>query len=171
MNQISKQARILGLVLSSRGFGYAVMEGENALLDFGRKRIYGDRNEGTLAGIQQVINRNKPDVLVLQDVSCAKGTYRVPRVKELTRKIVALAKQQDLKLVKISGRELRARLLGNEDGTKHEMAVLMAQRFPDELASRLPAKRKLWENEDPRMDIFDAVGLMVSFCLTHQGCK
>ena len=162
MNQTSKQVRILGVVLSSRGFGYAVLEGENILHDFGRKRIYGDRSKGTLEGIQQMIDRNLPDVLVLQDVNRAKGTNRIPRVKEITLKIVALAKGQKLKVVKISGRVLRARLLGNEEGTKHEMAVLMAERFHDELASRLPAKRKLWENEDPRMDFFDAVGLIVA---------
>jgi len=35
--------------------------------------------------------------------------------------------------------------------------------FPDELASRLPPKRKLWNSEDSRMDFFDAVALAVVF--------
>lgn len=162
MNQISTQARILGIALSSRGFGYAVLEGENNLVDFGRKRLYGDRDKGTLAAIEKVIARYQPDALILQDAHKAKGTNRIPRIKEVSRKITALAKKKNIKVVKISGKELRTKLLGNEDGTKHEMAILMARRFPDRLASRLPPKRRSFDNEDPRMDYFDAVGLVAS---------
>jgi len=42
---------------------------------------------------------------------------------------------------------------------------MLAKQFPDELASRLPPKRKTWESEDSRMDIFDAVALAVTFWL------
>jgi hypothetical protein len=52
-------------------------------------------------------------------------------------------------------------LLGNPKGTKQQMAELLVMQFPDELASRLPPKRKTWESEDGRMDIFDAVALAV----------
>ena len=41
------------------------------------------------------------------------------------------------------------------------MAVHLAKQFPDELASRVPPKRKLWTSEANRMDMFDAVGLAV----------
>jgi hypothetical protein len=162
MNQISTQARILGIALSSRGFGYAVLEGENTLVDFGRKRLYGDRDGGTVAAIKNVFTRYQPDTLILQDANKAKGTNRTARVKVLSCKITALARKKKIKIVKISGKELRAKLLGNEDGTKHEIAVLLAQRFPDRLASRLPPKRRSYDNEDPRMDYFDAVGLVAS---------
>jgi len=162
MNQISKINRVLGVSFSTRGFGYAVIEGENALLDFGRKRIYGDKNAGTLAGIESVIARNQPDILVLQDVEKAKGTKRVLRIKKLHQKVVALAKKQTIKVSQISGKKLRVALLNNEDGTKHEMAELMAKQFPDELAALLPPKRTVAMNEDARMDIFDAVGLVAS---------
>ena len=48
-------------------------------------------------------------------------------------------------------------------GTKHEMAEYLAKQFPDELAARVPPKRKLWKSELSRMDIFDAVGLAVVY--------
>jgi hypothetical protein len=51
----------------------------------------------------------------------------------------------------------------NENETKQEMAELLAKQFPDELASQLPLKRKTWKSEDSRMDIFDAVALVVAF--------
>ena len=37
---------------------------------------------------------------------------------------------------------------------------MLAMQFPDELASRLPPKRKPWKSEDGRMDIFVAVALV-----------
>jgi hypothetical protein len=43
------------------------------------------------------------------------------------------------------------------------MADKLAKQFPIELAGKLPPKRRPWENEDGRMDMFDAVGLAVVF--------
>jgi hypothetical protein len=43
------------------------------------------------------------------------------------------------------------------------MAEVIAKQFPDELASILPAKRKFYDSEDARMDIFGAVGLAMVF--------
>jgi hypothetical protein len=97
----------------------------------------------------------------------AKGSRRAPRIKALHRNVVALAKKRRLKVAKISGTKLRSVLLGDEAGTKQEMAELLAKQFPDELASRLPPKRKPWKSEDTRMDIFDAVALAVVFRLKH----
>jgi len=162
MDQPSQRTRILAVSFSSRGFGYAVIEGGSALVDFGKKRIEWDKNMGSLAGVEKIIHRNQPDLLVLQDVNHAKGTRRVPRIKMLHKKVIALAKERHIRVVKIAGRDLRSRLLGDEEGTKQEMAELLAKQFSNELASRLPPKRTAWMNADPRMDIFDAVGLAVA---------
>ena len=92
----------------------------------------------------------------------AKGYSRAPRIKTLHREIIKLAATQKCKVALISGKSLRNSLLGNAKGTKHEMAEMLAQRFPD-LAAKLPPKRRAWESEDGRMDIFDAVGLATVF--------
>jgi hypothetical protein len=163
MSQTSTQSRVLAVSLSTRGFGYAVIEGKNTIIDYGKKRISGDKNAGSLASMEKVITRNQPEILVLQDVQNCKGTKRVARIKKLYRKIVTLAKKLKIKVVTISGKELRAILLGKETGTKQEMAELLAKQFPDELASLLPPKRKAWKSEDSRMDIFDPMALAVGF--------
>src|ERR1039457_457954 len=111
-----------------------------------------------------MIARFQPDVLVLHDVN-AKGTYRAPRIKELHRKVVALAKKHKLKVERLSNTELRTILLDDPKGTKHDMAKRIAKQFPDELASRMPPKRKAWTSEVSRMDIFDAVALVMTFRL------
>jgi hypothetical protein len=95
-------------------------------------------------------------------VNHAKGTTCVDRIKRLHRAIVTLANKHKLPVKIISGWEVRAVLLGNEKGTKQEIAEQLATQFPDELASRLPPKRRAWTNADDRMDIFDAVGLAVA---------
>jgi hypothetical protein len=59
--------------------------------------------------------------------------------------------------------QVRAQLLGSAKGTKHALAETLAAKFPVELALRLPPKRRPWMSEDPRMDIFDAVGLAAVF--------
>ncbi len=115
----------------------------------------------TILGTDPFMKQFLPGVLVLPDVN-AKGCRRAPRIKALHREIIKLAAAQKCKVSLISGKSLRDSLLGNANGTKHEMAKMLAQRFPD-LAAKLPPKRRAWESEDGRMDIFDAVGLATVF--------
>src|SRR6267378_2240094 len=95
-----KQNRIATVSLSANGFGYAIMEG-NVLVDYRNKVFLADKNANSLTNIDKLIVRFQPDILVLHDVN-AKGTYRAPRIKELHRKVVALAKKRKLKVVKLS---------------------------------------------------------------------
>jgi hypothetical protein len=158
----NKNVRILAVAPLSRGFGYAVMEGPDRLVAHGNKVIIRDKNVRALAWVEKFIRFYQPDVLVLPDVN-APDTRRAPRIKTLHRKIVALAKQHQLKVRLISVTQVRAQLLGSVKGTKQALAEALAARFPVELASRLPPKRRPWMSEDPRMDIFDAVGLTAVF--------
>ncbi len=103
-----------------------------------------------------------PSVLVLQDVNAA-GCHRAPRIKALHRQIIELAAKRKCKVIAFFWKNLRIALLGDVKGTKHEMAEFLAQKYPVELAAKLPPKRRPWENEDGRMDMFDAVGLAVVF--------
>jgi len=162
----NKQFRIAAVSLSANGFGYAIMEG-NTLVEYRNKIFYTDKNANSLIHIDKFIVRYRPDVLVLNDVN-AKGTYRAPRIKELHQKVVKLAKKHKLKINKISNIELRTLLLNDPKGTKHEMAECIAKQFPDELASRVPPKRKLWTSEANRMDMFDAVGLAVALHIKEE---
>lgn len=162
MNQtISKKVRILAIAPSARGFGFAVLE-DQAILECGNKGAKGDKNLHSLFKIEKLMKLFQPGVLVLQDVN-AKGLHRAPRIKALHVQIIKLAERRKCKVVLFSGKELRISLLGNVKGTKHEMAEMLAQRFPVELTGKLRPKRRAWENEDGRMDMFDAVGLAVLF--------
>ena len=165
MNQpTSKDFRILAIALSTGGFGFVIMEGQKTIIEFGRWVADGDKNAQSIAKMKKLLNFYRPDVLVLQDVE-AKGSRRYPRIKTLNRQIKAMAEKHKIKVKLISGKQLRDLLLGNPRGTKQEMAEMLAGQFPDELASRLPPKRKPWNSEDSRMDIFDALALALALRL------
>jgi hypothetical protein len=162
MNQTaSKQIRILAIALTARGFGYCVMENQ-VILESGNKGVEGNKNSQSVFKIEKLLKQFLPSVLVLQDVN-AEGCRRAPRIKTLHRQIIELAANRKIKVSLFSGKLLRIALLGDVKGTKHEMAEFLAQKYPVELAAKLPPKRRAWENEDGRMDMFDAVGLAVVF--------
>ena len=152
-------ARDIRVEINFRHDSYAVLEGESSLVAYGNKAFKDRKNVRSLTHIKKMISRYEPEALMLDDVN-AEESHRSPRIKKLHSKVAVLAKGHKLKTMKITSTKLRFMLLGDENGTKHEMAEFLAKRFPDELASRLPPKRTLWKSEDVRMDIFDAVGLV-----------
>jgi Holliday junction resolvasome RuvABC endonuclease subunit len=158
---ISKQVRIFGVALTARGFGYCVMEDE-VMLEYGRRGAKGNKNAQVVSKIEKLMNQFLPSVLVLQEVNAAKYR-RAHRIKELQRQVVGLAEKHKCKVTFFSGTQLRIKLLGDAEGTKHEMAKMLARKFPAELGNRLPPIRRAWDNEDCRMDMFDAVGLASVF--------
>ena len=97
--------------------------------------------------------------MVLQDV---KDSRRAPRIREFIQRIVVLARSRKIKVVLLTRKQVRQMFFENGKGTKHALAELLAEWYPEELGSLLPPKRKPWESEDYRMDIFDAVALGVA---------
>ena len=160
----NKTVRILAIAPLTRGLGYAVMEGPDKLVVRGNKAIRQDKNTRALVWVEKFIRLYQPAILVLPDVN-APDTRRATRIKTLHRKIVALAKEHQLKVRLFSGQQVREKLLKHAQGTKQALAEILAAQFPVDLASRLPPKRRPWMSEDPRMDIFDAVGLAAVFWL------
>ena len=158
----NKSIRILAIAPLSRGLGYAVMEGSGKLVACGNKAILRDKNAKALAWVNRFIQFYQPDVLVLPNVTAA-DTRRAIRIKILHQKIVAWAGKLQLKLRLVSVTQVRTQLLGAAKGTKFAVARTLAEKFPTELGARLPPKRRPWMSEDPRMDVFDAVGLAVAF--------
>jgi len=158
----NKSIRILAIAPLSRGLGYAVMEGPDKLVACGNKAILRDKNAKALAWVNRFIQFYQPDVLVLPNVTAA-DTRRATRIKTLHRKIVAWADKKKVKVRLVSVTQVRTHLLGEPMGTKFAVARTLAEKFPTELGTRLPPKRRPWMSEDPRMDIFDAVGLAVAF--------
>lgn len=156
---LPKYPRILAIAPSARGFGFAVLEGQETLVDWGVKAVQGDKNTQCIAKAKEMIAHYQPGVIVLEDHS-AKGSRRSMRIRMLTKQIIALASRRSVKPVLFSREQMKNVFFpGGAEGTKHALAEKIANRFPEELGFRLPPKRRAWESEDSRMDMFGAVAL------------
>jgi hypothetical protein len=163
----TKHIRVLGIVASSRGIGFDVMEGKNILVDWGVKTVKGDKNGRSLSKVANLIAHYEPNAIALEDTRSA-GSRRCSRVQTLTKQIAALAEGEHLKVKQFSRKQLNLEFIKDRPGTKHALAEYLASRFSDDLCVHLPPKRRCGMNEDCRMDIFDAVALAEHFLRSRE---
>ncbi|HVB29803.1 MAG TPA: hypothetical protein VNG91_08340 [Terriglobia bacterium] len=152
---IQEAKRVLAIDPTSKGFGFAVLEGPTGLIDWGVRHASEDKNRRSLEKVSELIARYQPDVLVVERTT-AKSCRRRPRARQLIEHLRALALEHGLRTKRVSRR--RAQLCFSKTGsaTKRQVAVALTERFP-ELEPHLPPMRKPWMSEDERMSIFDAV--------------
>src|ERR1017187_2726613 len=148
MNKIQpKHFRILAIAPSTRGFGFAVLEGQETLVDWGVKTVKGDKNVQSLAKVGKLIAHYQPGALVLEDAS-AKSSRRSPRIRKLSQQIIKMAEARKMIVKLFSRDQVMKTFIADGQGTKHALAEIIAKRFPEELGSRLPPKRKPWMSEE-----------------------
>jgi hypothetical protein len=79
------------------GLGFAVLEGPNQLLDWGVKQAEeGDKNAKCVGIVQELIDRYRPHVLVLENPT-GKSSRRCERVQELLQAVRQAARQKGVK--------------------------------------------------------------------------
>jgi len=157
--------RVLAVDPLSRGVGFVVLEGQDNLIDWGIKTTEKADNAKSARVIDKLIDRFRPDVLVLEDWDSA-GSRRCGRVETLLDRIAAKeGRRVHVRLV--TKREIRSIGPLPLTGTKHGRASFLAERFP-ELQAFLPPFRKTWMPEDDRMAIFDALSFAVASVRTSK---
>jgi hypothetical protein len=161
-------SRILAISPSSRGFGYAVLEGDQFLVDWGVRNVGSEKNNQTLLKTDELISKYDPHVLALQDHS-APDSKRRRRIRDLGASLETLARNRDVRVDRCSIARINQSLGNGGRGTKQHRAEIIATLFPDELGTRLPPKRRPWMTEHYRMDIFDAIGLAITAALKTTG--
>jgi hypothetical protein len=161
---ISKAAQtecILAIAPTTRGFGFAVLEREGTLVDWGVRTVSGDKNAESLKKIQKLIGQFAPQVLVIENYRL-NPTRRSDRIFSFGDALSQMAKSLGVRAKSASIAEVRKVLFHDAKGTKYAIAEHLVRRFPDELSHLMPRKRILWKSEDYRMMIFDAVALAVT---------
>jgi hypothetical protein len=153
--------RVLALDPSTGGLGFVVLEGSQLLIDWGVQEVKDNRRNEYLRRIDVLILRYAPDVLVVEDCS-ARGARRCERVRRLLATIRELGSRRRLATRSISRVKIRRAFSDAGKGTKHDIALAIADRLPP-LKSRLPPPRQPWMSEDYRMSIFDAAALGLAF--------
>src|SRR5207249_4491100 len=64
-SRAGREKRVLAVDPTSRGFGFAVLEGPDRLLDWGLVHARTDKRARTLEAVADLLERYRPDVLVL----------------------------------------------------------------------------------------------------------
>lgn len=160
MKKYSKNnSRVLAIAPAHRGFGYAVMEGREMLVDWGVKEVR-DKRACYEDKISELINLYQPDAIVIED-ALNEVSSRCDRIKGLIKFIATLAFEKKIEFCRVSKEDVKKIYVKLSIATKHQMAEKIAFQFP-ELVPCLPPKRMPWMSEDSRMSIFRAIVLKIS---------
>jgi Holliday junction resolvasome RuvABC endonuclease subunit len=157
----TKDIRVLAIDPATRGFGFAILEGPNRLIDWGVKETKVNKSARSLKLIEDLIDRYQPSVIVVEDYE-GKGSRRCDRIGQLINDISKLASKRKIRVRSVARLKVKQAFSESGASNKYEVAVTIAKRLP-ELAPRLPRFRKPWMSEDYRMSIFDATALALSY--------
>jgi Holliday junction resolvasome RuvABC endonuclease subunit len=160
---------ILAVFPSARGFGYVVFEGSHSLIDWGTRHNTADKNAGVLEKIEELLEFYGPDTLVLEDYR-GDLSRRTRRIEQLIDAAAKLAQHKRVDHRTYCRGEIRRSFAPYGAVNKYQIAQVIAKKFP-ELGHHLPPPRKIWMNEDPRMSIFDAAALALTFFHTSGRTK
>src|SRR5713226_5462124 len=122
---VISSASIRGLAIdpTTGGFGFAVMEGPESLIDWGVREVTGsDKNGECLKLVADLMNRYKPEVVVVENPTGGKSR-RCERVRELIRNILNLAVERRIRPRVYSRTEVKIAFANQGTRTKHEIAT------------------------------------------------
>jgi hypothetical protein len=167
MTDAHPQDLVLALYPFSRGFAFVFFEGPDSPFEWGVKDILEKhRNSKTLEAIKKLIDRYRPEVLVIEDTTDG-GSRRTSRIRKLYRMLVHFAEAEYVDLHRCSKTEVKTCFASVGAGTKYEIAKAIATQIPA-FAHRIPRFRKPWMSEDPRQSLFDAAALGLTYYAWHK---
>jgi Holliday junction resolvasome RuvABC endonuclease subunit len=156
---VSNMIRVLSIDPTSRGFGFAVFEGSDYLIDWGVVQARTDKNRKCLDRIVKLIERYRPRTIIIEETT--RGSRRGQRVRQLLCSVEEYAGSIRIKVRRVLQQQVRQMYCETGAPTKHRIAKVIVERFP-ELGPHLPPPRKPWNSEAEVMAVFDAV----AFALT-----
>jgi hypothetical protein len=154
---------VLAIYFQTTGFAFALLSDErDPLIAWGIPEFRGtDTKTRCLKRIESLLQLHTPDVLVLQDMS-RRGTRRAPRIQELNRAILGLARGLGVHVSTYSRAKIMEYFEEFGADTKQKIAETIAKHLPA-LSLFVPPPRKPWKSQDTRMGIFEAVALAWMF--------
>lgn len=157
--------RILAIDPISRGVGFVVLEEDQLqLVDWGIRvctRRNGRNGPPCPRVLRHLIARYEPSVVVIEGNESV-TSLRYEALGAFVTAVTDVLDTSGLPIRTYSRDGIRQVFSRFGAITKEEIARTLVARFP-ELAPDQPPRRKMWESEDPRMSIFDALSLAVTF--------
>jgi len=146
---------------NAQGFGFVYMENARKLLDYGAVRINPISNRRVLEKIKQSLDYFRPSIVILLDPE-GKSSRTGSRVKELIKKIVALAAELNLPVMQYSRDQIKDVFEQFGATTKYGISQVLLKEFTV-LEAKSPKERELWTSEDRNMVIFDSLSLAITW--------
>jgi hypothetical protein len=131
--------RAIGIDVRGQGFGYAVLEGSERLIDWGGAKVPRLDVSIFLAKLDALMVRFRVDVVVLEEPA---GSARLARARSWLAWAEQTAAERGSRAVVVS-REAFLEAFSESGSTRWEIAVALTRQFP-ELAPLLPPRKRRW---------------------------
>ncbi len=160
--------RVLAIDPVSRGFGFVVLEdGPLQLVDWGVRTCAKRDEPGCALTVRRMIARYQPTAIVTEDAREARS-LRAVALEVFIASLEDTLMDNSVKLRSYSRRDIRRVFAPIGAITKEQIAKVLVGRFP-ELRAKEPPRRMMWESEDTRMSIFDALSLATTHLAAGEG--
>lgn len=158
MQRQTTSVRILAIDLRVSRFAYAVYEGPKRLLDWGG-RACPPPNRAALAAerVAELLRLFHPAAIVMKKDRKV-GVRNAHILRRVGNGIRQQAAIHSIPAFIFSPEEVKESFSIFRVRTKDDVASVLTGMFP-ELLWELPRKRKKWDNEHPRMAVFDAISI------------
>src|SRR3954463_6897945 len=117
-NRNTQPKRILSIAFNMRGFGFAVLDGESVLIDWGIKATWSD-NAGALRKISELIRLYAPDVIVAEDFKLS-PFHHSARIHRLSAALAKLAEKFGILVKQLSLLSVRENVFDDQRATKYD---------------------------------------------------
>lgn len=151
---------VLAVHPTARGFGWALFDTPDSLLDWGLVHAVSRDSSRLIARLERILSRYEPSVLVVEEFD-GDASRRAERIRALYRAFEKTAARRGVPVVAYA-RELVASVLEvPASASRYEIACTVASRL-DDLSHRLPPKRQFGDGEDARQSLFAAAALAIA---------
>ena len=153
------EARVIALDPIPRGFGFAVLElpGDH-LVEWGVLHC-GRAADGVGRAISRLAQRLEPTAVVIEDPSTGRSVTRRAALERFGAAVAGVESGASIRLVHRARLTSLAASLGAVN--KSQLTDALIHRFPV-LAERRPPHRHIWQSEDVRFSVFDAIALALA---------
>jgi hypothetical protein len=154
---------VMAFYPNARGFAYVIFEGPFYPVDWGISDVLHKevRVTACVRRLSALIDRYRPDCLVLRD-----GHGATSSAATAVKVAEKLAGRKDVLTHRVSRQDIQRAFAHLGSPTRYAIAESIAKQIPM-FAPFMPPPRKIWNGEDRRMALFDAVALAVTF-LQHK---
>jgi hypothetical protein len=144
----------------ARGFAYVVFEGPLLPIDWGMSDVPArEKARRCLRRLSLLLDQYRPDALLIREVT---NGHRKRSIGALLAAIKEEARSRRLFTVAVSRKQIQEAFAYLGSPTRRAIVEAIAKHAPT-FASYVPPIRKIWNGEDRRMGLFDAIALALAF--------